>query len=46
MGLCKCSAFEKKVTLQTHGQEKYGRTLADVFLLNGTHVNHTLVEDG
>jgi len=31
---------------KTHGQDKYGRTLADVFLLDGTHVNHTLVKDG
>ena len=38
--------FGKEVTLQTHGQDKYGRTLADVFLLNGTRVNHTLVKDG
>jgi micrococcal nuclease len=36
----------KQVTLQTHGKDKYGRTLADVFLLDGTNVNHTLVEDG
>jgi endonuclease YncB( thermonuclease family) len=38
--------FGKQVTLQTHGQDKYGRTLADVFLLNGTNVNHMLVKDG
>jgi endonuclease YncB( thermonuclease family) len=38
--------FGKDVILQTHGQDKYGLTLADVFLLNGTHVNHTLVKDG
>ena len=38
--------FGKDVILQTHGQDKYGRTLADVFLLDGTHVNHTLVKDG
>jgi len=30
-----------EVTLQAYGKDKYGRTLADVFLLNGTHVNHT-----
>ena len=39
-------AFGKDVTLQTHGQDKYRRTLADVFLLDGTHVNHTLVKEG
>jgi endonuclease YncB( thermonuclease family) len=38
--------FGKEVTLQTHGQDKYRRTLADVFLLDGSHVNHTLVEEG
>jgi len=39
-------AFGKDVMLQTHGKDKYGRTLADVRLLDGTHVNHKLVEDG
>jgi micrococcal nuclease len=38
--------FGKDVTLDTHEQDKYGRILADVFLLDGTHVNHTLVKDG
>jgi endonuclease YncB( thermonuclease family) len=36
----------KEVTLQTYGKDKYGRILADVFLLDGTNVNHTLVKDG
>ena len=36
----------KEVTRQTHGKNKYKRTLADVRLLDGTHVNHTLVKDG
>jgi nuclease-like protein len=35
----------KDVILQTHGQGKYRRTLTDVFLLNGTHVNHTIVKN-
>ena len=39
-------AFGKEVTLQTHGHEKCGRTLADVVLPDGTNVNHTLVKDG
>ena len=39
-------AFRKEITLQAHGQDKYGRTLADVRLLDETHVNHTLVKDG
>jgi micrococcal nuclease len=38
--------FGKEVTLQTYGKDKYGRTLADVLLLDGTNVNHTLVEGG
>jgi len=38
--------FGKEVTLQTHGKDKYGRTLGDVFLLGGTNVSHTLVKDG
>ena len=39
-------AFGKEVMPQTHGQDKYGRTLADVRLPDGTHVNHTLVKNG
>ena len=38
--------FGKEVTLQTHGQDKYGRTLADVLLPDGTNVNHELVREG
>ncbi len=38
--------FRKEVMLQTHGLDKYKRTLADVFLSNGTHINHALVKDG
>jgi len=38
--------FGKEVTLQTYGKDKYGRTLADVFLPDGTNVNHELVKDG
>lgn len=39
-------AFGKEVTLQAHGLDKYGRTLADVLLPDGTNVNHTLVKEG
>jgi hypothetical protein len=39
-------AAHKEVSLQTHGHDKYTRTLAEVFLPNGTNVNHTLVKDG
>jgi len=38
--------FGKEVSLQTHGQDKYRRTLADVFLRDGTNINHALVKDG
>jgi micrococcal nuclease len=38
--------FGKKVTLQTHGYDKYRRTLADVILRDVTNVNHTLIKDG
>jgi micrococcal nuclease len=38
--------FGKEVILQTHGHDKAGRTLADVLLPDGTHVNHTLVKNG
>src|SRR5262245_32483701 len=38
--------FGRDVILQTHGQDKYNRTLADVLLRDGTHVNHVLVRDG
>jgi micrococcal nuclease len=38
--------FGKDVTLQTHGHDKYGRTIADVLLPEGTNVNHTLVKEG
>ena len=36
----------KVVILHTHGIDKDKRTLADVFLSDGTHLNHTLVKDG
>ncbi len=35
--------FGKNVTLEIHGKDKYGRTLADVLLTDGTNVNHELV---
>jgi len=38
--------FGKEVTLQTYGKDKYGRTIADVLLPDGTNVNHSLVKDG
>jgi endonuclease YncB( thermonuclease family) len=38
--------YGKEVTLQTHGLDKYGRTLADVLLPDGTNVNQELVKQG
>lgn len=38
--------FGKEVTLQIHGKDKYGRTVADVLLPDGTNVNQMLVKDG
>ena len=38
--------FGKEGTLQTFGKDKYGRTIADVLLPDGTNVYHTLVKDG
>lgn len=38
--------FGKDVTLQTYGKDKYGRTIADVLLPDGTNVNHELVKNG
>ena len=38
--------FGKEVTLQTFGKDKYGRTIADVLLSDGTNVNHSLVKYG
>jgi hypothetical protein len=43
---CRTDLFGRDVTLQTHGLDKYGRTIADVPLSDGTNVNHTLVKDG
>ena len=36
----------KKSTLVTYGLDKYGSTLRDVLLLDGTHLNQELVKDG
>lgn len=39
-------AYGKDVTIQTHGHDKYARTIGDVILPDGTNVNHTLVKEG
>ncbi|TKB91099.1 MAG: hypothetical protein E8D41_11550 [Nitrospira sp.] len=38
--------FGKDVILQTHGQDTYEHTLADVVLSDGMNVNHELVKEG
>lgn len=37
--------FEKEVRVVTHGNDRYGRTIGDVFI-GQTNVNEKLVEDG
>ncbi|MDP3596772.1 MAG: thermonuclease family protein [Nitrospirota bacterium] len=39
-------AFGKEVTVQTHGHDKYKRTLADVILSDGMNLNQELVKQG
>jgi len=39
-------AFGKNVTIQTHGKDKYGRTIADVLLPDGLNLNQELVKQG
>lgn len=38
--------FGKEVTVQTHGFDKYGRTIGDVLLFDGRMLNRELVKDG
>jgi len=38
--------FGRDVFLDTHGQDKHGRTFADVILRDGTNANHKLVKEG
>jgi len=38
--------FGKEVTLHTFGKDKYGRTIGDVLLPDGTNVNQELVKEG
>jgi len=40
------SHLRERSTLQTHGLDKYGQTLADVFLPDGTNINYELVKAG
>jgi endonuclease YncB( thermonuclease family) len=36
----------KAATLQTHGKDKYRRTIADVLPQDGSNINHMLGKDG
>jgi micrococcal nuclease len=38
--------FGNEVTVHTKTRDKYGRTVADVTLLDGTNLNHELVKQG
>jgi len=38
--------FAQIVTVESHGQDKYKRTIGDVFLSDGTNVNRELVAQG
>ncbi|UVT21657.1 MAG: thermonuclease family protein [Nitrospira sp.] len=38
--------FSMDVTIESHGKDKYGRTVAEVLLSDGTNVNHVLVREG
>ena len=38
--------YRKEVTLQTHGHDKYGRTIADVLLPDGMNLNQEFIKQG
>ena len=38
--------FGREVTIQTHGKDRYKRTLGDVFLSDGKNLNQELVRQG
>jgi micrococcal nuclease len=42
----KALAFVKEVTIQTHGKDKYKRTIGDVILPDGMNLNQELVKQG
>lgn len=39
-------AFGKEVTIQTHGKDRYKRTLGDIILPDGMNLNQELVKQG
>jgi endonuclease YncB( thermonuclease family) len=41
-----CGPHDGPSRLEPSGKNKYGRTISDVLLPDGTNVNHTLVKDG
>lgn len=38
--------FARTVMVESHGQDKYKRTIGEVLLVDGTHVNRELVAEG
>jgi len=40
------STLEKEVTIIEHGKDKYGRTIGDVVLQDGSNLNRQLVKEG
>jgi micrococcal nuclease len=38
--------FGKDVKVEVHGQDRYGRTIGDVFLPDGRNLNHEIVKAG
>jgi len=40
------AVFGEEVTIHEHGKDKYGRTLGDVILQDGTSLNQELVRAG
>lgn len=38
--------FAQEVTLEIHVKDRYGNSLADILLADGTNVGHSLVKDG
>jgi micrococcal nuclease len=39
-------AFDQEVTVETRGQDRYGRTIAEVFLPDGRNLNQEIVKAG
>jgi hypothetical protein len=39
-------AFDREVTVETKGQDRYGRTIGEVFLPRGRNLNQEIVKAG